>query len=90
MYVYLGRGFQHRGFVSHALTNNYPKSPNTKIPKQKSSLYKNHYSTKSPKLTKIPKLVDFSNKFIFQFGGLQSGKQWLKYCTSEPIFAKLT
>ena len=34
MYVYLGRGFQHGGFVSYALANNYPKSPNTKIPKQ--------------------------------------------------------
>ena len=49
----------------------------------KKSQYKNPHSTK------IPKLVGFCNKFIFQFRGHQSGKQWLKNCTSEPNIAKL-
>ena len=49
----------------------------------KKSQYKNPHSTK------IPKFVGFCNKFIFQFRGHQSGKQWLKNCTSEPNIAKL-
>ena len=39
---------------------------------------------------KNPQIVDFANKCIFQSGDHQSGKQWLKYCTSDSNIAKLT
>ena len=56
------------------IQNPNTKSPNTKIPTvQKSPQYKIPTVQKSPRYkksqtTKIPKLVDFSNKCIFQFG----------------------